>query len=64
MFETQATVGLTVSALPHEMIHGFQSEDILISIITEEATVESTPVALPIIETINVQSIRVTLLII
>ena len=36
LFGSDAKVGLTTSALPHDVIHRLQSEDDLLSVITDE----------------------------
>lgn len=51
-----AKVEIMTSALPHEVIHCLQSEDHLLSIITEEVTVESTSISSLIIEATSMPS--------
>lgn len=51
LFGSDAKVGLTTSALPHDVIHRLQSEDDLLSVITDEATlVEPSAVEPPAVE--------------
>ncbi|XP_068206187.1 uncharacterized protein [Palaemon carinicauda] len=43
-----AKVGLTTSALPHDVIHRLQSKDDLLAVITEEATSDEPPAVEPV----------------
>ncbi|XP_068246530.1 KRAB-A domain-containing protein 2-like [Palaemon carinicauda] len=48
LFGSDAKVGLTTSALPHDVIHRLQSEDDLLAVITEETTSDEPPAVEPV----------------
>ncbi|XP_068229601.1 uncharacterized protein [Palaemon carinicauda] len=48
LFGSDAKVGLTTSALPHDVIHRLQSEDDLLAVITEETTSNEPPAVEPV----------------
>ncbi|XP_068206217.1 KRAB-A domain-containing protein 2-like [Palaemon carinicauda] len=48
LFGSDAKVGLTTSALPHDVIHRLQSEDELLAVITEETTSDELPAVEPV----------------
>ncbi|XP_066952250.1 SCAN domain-containing protein 3-like [Macrobrachium rosenbergii] len=48
LFGSDAKVGLTTSALPHDLIHRLQSEDDLLAVITEETTSDEPPAVEPV----------------
>ncbi|XP_068201828.1 KRAB-A domain-containing protein 2-like [Palaemon carinicauda] len=48
LFGSDAKVGLTTSAFPHDVIHRLQSEDDLLAVITEETTSDEPPAVEPV----------------
>ncbi|XP_076030430.1 uncharacterized protein LOC143018733 [Oratosquilla oratoria] len=59
LFGSDAKVGLTTSALPHDVIHRLQSEDDLLSVITDKTTsVEPPDVEPPSVEPTSPFSVR------
>ncbi|XP_064082882.1 KRAB-A domain-containing protein 2-like [Macrobrachium nipponense] len=48
LFGSDAKVGLTTSAIPHDVIHRLQSEDDLLAVITEETTSDEPPAVEPV----------------
>ena len=63
LFGSDAKVGLTTSALPHDVIHRLQSEDDLLSVITDETTsVETYDVEPPAVESLTAEPPAVVLI--